>query len=146
MFEIEAAGTMESLRNYNKLETLSSKLRLAILKILRGQVFKEIPHVDAKLKLNCAGQLNGRQIVWMVRKRFQIEEEGQYYSSRDLMDMVLEKDNVPGYLIAWDALCLNVDLPPIEKEIVFSKQIERSLQLEVVFRDCMTGCVKQKEA
>ena len=39
----------------------------------------------------------------------------------DLVDMVLEEDNVPGYLIAWDALCLNVDLPPIEKEIVFFK-------------------------
>ena len=43
------------------------------------------------------------------------------------MDMQLEKDNVPGYLIAWDDLCLNVELAPVEKEIVFAREFEKSL-------------------
>ena len=79
----------------------------------------------------------------MRRKKVEVEEEeGHYYTSRDMMDLQLEKDNVPGYLVAWDALCLEVDLAPKEKEIVFSRQIEKSGQFEAVFREWMVDCVR----
>ena len=123
-FGIEAAKPKEELRGDKRLDTLSSKLRKALLKVLRGQIVKEIYHEDARLKRTCGGQLNGRQIAWMMRKKCEVdEEEGHYYTSRGLMDLQLEKDNVPGCLIAWDTLSLEVDLPPNEKEICFSRQI-----------------------
>ena len=81
----------------------------------------------------------------MLRKRFEVDEdEGHYYTSRDLMDLQLEKDNVPGYLIAWDTLCLEVDLAANEKEICFFRQIEKSGQVEVVFREYMVDCTRKK--
>ena len=146
MFEIETAESIADLRNDKKLDTLSSKLRLGLMAILRGQIVNEIFHEDAKLKISCGGQLKGRQIAWMLRERFKLDaEEGMFYSSRELMDLRLEKDNVPGYLTAWGGLCLNIDLPAIEKEIVFSREIERSAQLEVVFTKYNVDCVRNRK-
>ena len=73
-----------------------------------------------------------------VEKRFEVDEdEGRYYTSRGLMDLQLD-------LIAWDTLCLEVDLPPNEKEICFSRQIEKNGQLEALFRDDMVDCTRKK--
>ena len=146
MFEIEHATSIDDLKSDKKLDTLTSKLRLGLMDILRGQIVKEIFHEDAKLKISCGGQLNGRQIAWMLRERFKLDaEEGMFYSSRELMDLKMEKDNVPGYLTAWDGLCFNIDLPAIEKEIVFSREIEKSAQLEVVFTKYNVDCVRNRK-
>ena len=107
---------------------------------------KEIQLADAKLKLSEGSELNGRQVAWMMRNRFKLdEEEGHFYDERELMDLQLEKDNVPGYLVAWDDLCLQIELEPVVKEIVLARQIEESVQLEKVFRDYRIDCVKNRK-
>ena len=56
---------------------------------------------DAKLKISEGSELNGRQIAWMMRHRFQLDQdEGQFYDQRELMDLQLEGDNVSGYPVA----------------------------------------------
>jgi len=131
MFEIEHAKNIDDLRSNRKLDGLSSKLRLCLMGFLKGQIVKEIQLADAKLKLSEGSELNGRQIAWMMRNRFKLdEEEGHFYDQRELMDLQLDKDNVPAYLVAWDDLCLHIELDPKVKEIVFSRQIEKSAQLE----------------
>ena len=88
MLDIKKAKSTRELRDDKRLDTLSSKLRKALLKVLRGRIVKEIYHEDARFKRKCGGQLNGRQIAWMMRKRFEVdEEEGHYCTSRDLMDL-----------------------------------------------------------
>ena len=86
------------------------------MEILKGQIIKEIHLADAKLKISEGSELNGRQIAWMMRQRFQLDQdEGHFYDQRELMDLKLEGDNVPGYLVAWDNLCLEIDLGASEK-------------------------------
>ena len=136
VFEIEHAKSIDDLRNNRKLDGLSSKLRLCLMGVLKGKIFKEIQLADAKLKLSEGSELNGRQVAWMMRRRFKLdEEEGRFYYERELTDLQLEKDNVPGYLVAWDDLSLQIELKPVVKEIVFARQIEKSVQLEKIFRD-----------
>ena len=131
MFEIEHAKSIHDLRNNRKLDGLSSKLRLCLQGVLKGQIVKEIQLADAKLKPSEGRELNGRQVAWMMRNRFKLdEEEGHFYDERELMDLQLEKDNVPGYLVAWDDLSLQIELEPVVKEIVFARQTEKSVQLE----------------
>ena len=50
MFDIETAKSKEDLDDDKKLDTLSAKLRVALMKTLRGQNVKEIQHEDSKLK------------------------------------------------------------------------------------------------
>ena len=71
-------------------------------------------------------------------------DEGQFYDERELMDLQLDKDNVPAYLVAWDDLSLHIDLDPKVQEICFSRQIERNTQLEKVYREHQTDCVRNK--
>ena len=48
--------------------------------VLKGQIVKEIQLADAKLKLSEGSELNGRQVAWMMRNRFKLdEEEGHFY-------------------------------------------------------------------
>ena len=61
------------------------------------------------------------------------------------MDLQLDKDNVPAYLVAWDDLSLHIDLDPKVQEICFSRQIERSTQLKKVFEDHQIDCVRNKD-
>ena len=113
---------------------------------LKGQIVREINLADAKLKKSEGGELNGRQIAWMMRERFKLDEdEGHFYDERELMDLQLDKDNVPAYLVAWDDLSLHIDLDPKVQEICFSRQIERSTQLEKVFKDYQIDCVRKKD-
>ena len=80
MFEIEHAKSIHDLRNNEKLDGLSSKLRLCLMGVLKGQIVKEIQLADAKLKLSVGSELNGRQVAWMMRNRFKLdEEEGHFY-------------------------------------------------------------------
>jgi len=143
MFEIEHAKSVQELRDNRKLDGLSSKLRLCLMGFLKGQIVREIQLADARLKLSEGSELNGRQIAWMMRERFRLDEdEGHFYDERELMDLQLDKDNVPAYLVAWDDLSLHIDLDPKVQEICFSRQIERSTQLEKVFREYQTDCVR----
>ena len=63
MFAIERAKCIEDLRDSQKLDTLASKLRLALMEILKGQLVKEIHLADAKLKISEGSEPNGRQIA-----------------------------------------------------------------------------------
>ena len=72
------------------------------------------------------------------------KEEGHFYDERELLDLKLDKDNVPGYLVAWDDLSLQIELDQKMKEIVFARQIEKSVQLEKLFRDYQVDCVRNK--
>ena len=43
--------------------------------------------------------------------------------------MVLQKDNAPAYLLSFDSLLLEVDICDETLEVVFSKQMEKSIQM-----------------
>ena len=147
MFAIEIAKCIEDLRDSKKLDTLASKLRLCLMDILKGQIVKEIHLADAKLKITEGSELNGRQIAWMMRQRFQLDQnEGHFYDQRELMDLRVEGDNVPGYLVAWDNLCLEIDLGANEKEIVFSRQMENAKQLQELFKKYQIDCIRNRES
>ena len=108
---------------------------------LKGQIVREIHLAEARLKLSEGSELNGRQIAWMMRERFKLDEdEGQFCDETELMDLRLDKDNVPAYLVAWDDLSLHTELDPNVKEIVFARQIEKRSQRENVFREYQTDC------
>ena len=87
MFEIEHAKSVHELRSNRKLDGISSKVRLCLVGFLKGEIVREIQLADAKLKLSEGSELNGRQIAWMMRERFKLDEdEGQFYDQTELMD------------------------------------------------------------
>ena len=79
----------------------------------------------------------------MVRRKFDVDlTEQNVFTAREVHDLVLQKDNVPAYLLTLDSLLLEVKIDDATLEVVFSKQMESSVQLEEVLKLYNKGCIK----
>ena len=63
---------------------------------------------------------------------------------REVHDLVLQKDNAPAYLLTLDSLLLEVEISDETLEVVFSKQMENSVQLEEIMKLYNKGCMKKR--
>ena len=59
-----------------------------------------------------------------------MQAKEQWPRKREVHDSQFHKDNVPGYLVEWDAsLMLEVgDIQPSTKEVIVSRQVEKAAQ------------------
>ncbi len=94
MFAIEKAESVDDLEDDEGFETLDAKLRDAWNGITKGILVKEIQLADQILKEKKGTQLNGRQISWMVGRKFDQDlKEGSIDNEREVHDLMLIGDN-----------------------------------------------------
>ena len=90
---------------------------------------------DKRLELEDK-RLTGRQIAWLLVREFEIDSnESGVLKEQEIYELVLVKDNVPSFLTRWDQLifeCRKLDAET--KEVLFTKQIQKSEQLKKIFQ------------
>ena len=69
----------------------------------------------------------------MMRRKFDVDlTEQQVYSQREVHGLTLQKDNVPAYLLKLDSLLMEVEIDDALLEVVFTRNMELSVQLEEI--------------
>ena len=120
MTAIETSN-FEELAIDHGMDSLFQKLRYELQRTIKGQFLKELFHEDEVLsKKSPPVTVGGRQLAWMLRRKFDVGLTEQNISSeREFHELILQKDNVPAYLLSLDSLLLEVDICDEKLEVLF---------------------------
>ena len=143
MKEIETLS-FDELAVDNGMDVLWQKLRYELQVTIKGIFQRELLQTDEELaKRSPPVTVGGRQLAWMVRRKFDVDlTEQNVLTEREVHDLVLQKDNVPAYLLTLDSLLMEVKIDDVTLEVVFSKQMESSLQLVDIMKLYNKGCIR----
>jgi len=132
MTNCESVSSWQELEDDEGFETLSAKMASGLIKVVQGQLAKEIQLIDDQLSKQ-GKYLNGRQIYWIICNHFKVcETQGTIIELKDLLALSLKGDNVRQFVNAWNAtMNLLQNIPSDDVlECLFRAQLEKSVQLK----------------
>lgn len=88
-------STFEEFAQEEGMGVLWQKLRYELQKTIQGQLLRELLHKDEVVaKSSPPVTANGRQLAWMIRRKFDVDLTEQNISTeREVRDLVFQKDN-----------------------------------------------------
>ena len=132
--EVDEAEKWEDLDNPGKFAVLDSKLHVALLEVVTGDLKRQIQFEIEKLA-KIKRLMRGRSIAWMIFKHFEISDQQlKIKSLNDLLCVSLQGEHIKRFLHNWDTILEEMVDKPNEtmKLELFRRQVDRSTKLHEV--------------
>ena len=132
--EVDDAEKWEDLDNPGKFAVLDSKLHVALLGVVTGDLKRQIQFEIEKLA-KIKRLMRGRSIAWMIFKHFEISDQQlKIKSLNDLLCVGLQGDHIKKFLHEWDTIIEEMVEKPSEtmKQELFRRQVDKSTKLHDV--------------